>query len=87
MTDDSDETEGRKLYRARADALANAQVAYSKRRIKPINDPGRLVPHHGSGPATVSGTAEVPHCLRRVVPTSQDMSAPVHDDGQGSGAV
>jgi hypothetical protein len=65
MTDDSDETEGRKLYRAHADALARAQVSMGKRRIKliievnpfqnepPYADPGRLVPHHGSGPAEV----------------------------------
>lgn len=54
MDDDSDETEGRRLYRAKADALAQAQVAYGRRRVKLAepakNDPGRLVPHHGSGP-------------------------------------
>lgn len=32
--DDSDETEGRALYRAKADALANAQVNYAKRGVK-----------------------------------------------------
>jgi hypothetical protein len=50
--DDSDETEGRRLYRAQANALAKAQIAMGKRRSKlaPINDPGRPVPHHGSGP-------------------------------------
>ncbi len=70
MNDDSDETEGRKLYRAKADALANAQIAMGKRRVKPINDPGRPVPHHGSGPAIVNAPAEVPHCLRAAVSTS-----------------
>lgn len=37
MTDepaDPDETEGRRLYRARADALASAQESLSKRRVK-----------------------------------------------------
>jgi hypothetical protein len=55
--DDSDETEGRRLYRAQADALAKAQVAMGKRRVRlaedketPSNDLGRLVPKHGSGP-------------------------------------
>lgn len=32
--DDPDETEGRKLYRARAEALATAQVSYARRRVK-----------------------------------------------------
>jgi hypothetical protein len=32
--DDPDETEGRKLYRERADALANAQLAMAKRKFK-----------------------------------------------------
>ena len=32
--DGPDETEGRRLYRTRADALASAQVSMSKRRIK-----------------------------------------------------
>lgn len=55
MDDDPDETEGRHLYRARADALAKAQVSYGKRRVKPLketdeDDPGRPVPPHGSGP-------------------------------------
>ena len=31
---DPDETEGRALYRARADALANAEIAYGKRAVK-----------------------------------------------------
>ena len=31
--DGSDETEGRKLYRAKADALANAQVNIAKRPV------------------------------------------------------
>lgn len=55
MTDDSDETEGRRLYRARADVLAKSQIAMGKRRSKlandkPDDDPGRPVPKHGSGP-------------------------------------
>lgn len=32
--DDPDETEGRALYRARAEALAQAQLAMGKRRVK-----------------------------------------------------
>jgi hypothetical protein len=36
--DDSDETEGRRLYRARADALARSQVAMGKRRFKIADD-------------------------------------------------
>lgn len=36
--DDSDETEGRALYRARADRLAQAQVAMAKRRVKRDTD-------------------------------------------------
>jgi hypothetical protein len=32
--DDSDETDGRALYRARANSLATAQIAMSKRKIK-----------------------------------------------------
>jgi hypothetical protein len=53
--DDSDETEGRRLYRDRADVLAKSQVAYGKRRVRPLkepekDDPGRPVPKHGSGP-------------------------------------
>lgn len=31
---DPDETEGRKLYRAKADALANAQVSIAQRSVK-----------------------------------------------------
>lgn len=31
---DPDETEGRKLYREQAEALAKAQAAMSKRRVK-----------------------------------------------------
>lgn len=50
MSDHSDETEGRALYRAHADTLARSQMAIGKRRVK-LSDPGRLVPHHGSGPA------------------------------------
>lgn len=55
VDDDSDETEGRRLYRARADALAKSQVAMGKRRFKlaedkPDDDLGRPVPKHGSGP-------------------------------------
>lgn len=34
MINDSDETEGRQLYRARADALALAQIAMAKRQVK-----------------------------------------------------
>lgn len=34
MADDSDETEGRLLYRARADALAKAQIAMARRKVK-----------------------------------------------------
>jgi hypothetical protein len=34
MSDDPDETEGRRLYRARANALANAQIAMAARKIK-----------------------------------------------------
>lgn len=34
MINDSDETEGRQLYRARADALARAQIAMAKRHVK-----------------------------------------------------
>lgn len=36
MTDDSDDTEGRRLYRAKADALATAQTSMAQRKIKPI---------------------------------------------------
>lgn len=55
MTDDSDETDGRRLYRARADALTKSQVEMGKRRFKLADDkskddPGRPVPKHGSGP-------------------------------------
>jgi hypothetical protein len=32
--DDSDETEGRRLYRAQADALARSQVSMAKRKVK-----------------------------------------------------
>lgn len=44
--DDPDETEGRKLYRERADALANAQAAYSRRRIlmSSTSTPATLAP-------------------------------------------
>jgi hypothetical protein len=34
VSDDSDETEGRKLYRAHADRLANAQVNMARRKVK-----------------------------------------------------
>ena len=34
--DDPDETEGRKLYRAQADALAQAQVSIAQRKVKLI---------------------------------------------------
>lgn len=34
MVDESDETEGRRLYRAQADALAKAQVAMAKRKVQ-----------------------------------------------------
>ncbi len=32
--DDSDETEGRALYRKQADALASAQVNYGRRKVR-----------------------------------------------------
>lgn len=32
--DDPDETEGRALYRAQANALAHAQVSYARRNVK-----------------------------------------------------
>ena len=35
--DDADETEGRRLYRARANALARAQISMAKRKVK-LND-------------------------------------------------
>ena len=33
IDDDPDETEGRALYRARANALARAQVNYARRKV------------------------------------------------------
>lgn len=41
--DDPDETEGRALYRAQADATANAEMNLAKRRarIKKTEQPGR----------------------------------------------
>jgi hypothetical protein len=38
MADDADETEGRRLYRQRADALAMSQTAMSKRKVKMLDD-------------------------------------------------
>ena len=34
LVDDPDETEGRKLYRARANWIANADLAFARRKIK-----------------------------------------------------
>lgn len=36
---DPDETKGRKLYRARAETLANAQTNYKRRRVKLLGKP------------------------------------------------
>jgi hypothetical protein len=36
MPDDSDETEGRKLYRDQANAEARAQVNYARRRVRMV---------------------------------------------------
>lgn len=47
--DDPDETEGRKLYRAKADTLARSQIEMGRRGVKIADDPGRPVPKHGSG--------------------------------------
>lgn len=56
--DGSDETDGRALYRAIANALAESQVNYGRRKVRRLKETpetnesphGRLVPHHGSGP-------------------------------------
>lgn len=61
MRDDPDETEGRALYRAQAEALASAHVNYGRRKVRRLKKKsdadeslhGRLVPHHESGPAGV----------------------------------
>lgn len=54
---DPDETEGRRLARERAEAVAYSDLSIGRRKIKlEVDDPGRPVPHHGSGPVTVGNT-------------------------------